>query len=209
MRGFDPRLGQLMERREEVRRIQGDRRVEIDIPYRVAVTGPILVVHGQDHYIADAIEELPLHVTEFSTGAAFGVDTLAARIAVVRLPDTVHRIVAPAKRHNHELAPALIRDYGSNRRIQHVQMPEGTTYLDRNERMVTYCDVLLAFPEAEREVVRSGTWHTVRAARRAGKVIKFFPLNGEEPWTEVPEPCTIELQLVAHEPPRKGSVHGD
>jgi hypothetical protein len=199
----------LTERREEVRRLIRDRRVEIDIPYQVSVTGPILVVHGQDHYIADAIEELPLHVTEFTTGAAFGVDTLAARIAVVRLPDTVHRIVAPAKLHNDELAPALIRDYGSNRRIELVQMPEGSSYLDRNEYMVDLCDVLLAFPDTEREMLRSGTWHTVRAARRKGKVIKFFPLNGDEPWTEVPEPCSLDLQLVAYEPERKGSVSGD
>lgn len=51
-------------------------------------------------------------------------------------------------------------------------MPPGTTYMDRNDRIIRPIDippidVLLAFPKAAQEEVRSGTWATVRRAWRA------------------------------------------
>lgn len=39
-------------------------------------------------------------------------------------------------------------------------------YLERNLRIVQDCNFLLAFPGQDYEVVRSGTWATVRMARR-------------------------------------------
>lgn len=47
--------------------------------------------------------------------------------------------------------------------------------LERNRDIVTACDVLLACPKGAEEI-RSGTWASVRAARRAGKrVVIFWP----------------------------------
>jgi len=47
--------------------------------------------------------------------------------------------------------------------------------LDRNRDIVDNCDVLLACPDGP-ERVRSGTWATVRHARRCGKrVVIFWP----------------------------------
>ncbi len=40
--------------------------------------------------------------------------------------------------------------------------------LDRNLRLVAECDVLVAAPLTDAEVRRSGTWATVRYARRRG-----------------------------------------
>jgi predicted Rossmann fold nucleotide-binding protein DprA/Smf involved in DNA uptake len=50
--------------------------------------------------------------------------------------------------------------------------------LARNREIVAACDVLVATPATEREVLRSGTWATVRYARQAGKPVLLLPPNG-------------------------------
>lgn len=48
--------------------------------------------------------------------------------------------------------------------------------LDRNRLIVARCDALLACPAEPKEVIRSGTWMTIRAARKLGKPITLlFP----------------------------------
>ena len=44
-------------------------------------------------------------------------------------------------------------------------------YLDRNKRMVGLVELLVAFPYEESEVLRSGTWATIRWARRQDVVV--------------------------------------
>ena len=44
-------------------------------------------------------------------------------------------------------------------------------YHIRNQDIVDWCDVLIVCPEQAQEQQRSGTWSTVRKARRAGKRI--------------------------------------
>jgi predicted Rossmann fold nucleotide-binding protein DprA/Smf involved in DNA uptake len=63
-------------------------------------------------------------------------------------------------------------------------MAAGTTYMDRNARLVALGDMLLAFPATRAEELRSGTWSTIRRARKAGKRIVIVPLDGTEPWEE-------------------------
>ena len=49
-------------------------------------------------------------------------------------------------------------------------------YLQRNHAIVDETDVLLACPGGRREELRSGTWATVRFARKQGKrVILIYP----------------------------------
>lgn len=47
-------------------------------------------------------------------------------------------------------------------------------YLDRNQDIVDACDTLLATPKEMTEQLRSGTWATIRRARKAGKTIVYF-----------------------------------
>lgn len=47
-------------------------------------------------------------------------------------------------------------------------------YIMRNHMMVEACDELLAAPAQAKEVVRSGTWATIRHARRLDKHIVYF-----------------------------------
>jgi hypothetical protein len=44
-------------------------------------------------------------------------------------------------------------------------------YLVRNRDIVRETDILVAGPAQDQEVLRSGTWATVRAARKAGQVV--------------------------------------
>ncbi len=54
------------------------------------------------------------------------------------------------------------------------------SYLDRNDAIVTSSDVLIATPmDDHREVQRSGTWSTVRRARKAGIPIYIIWPDGE------------------------------
>lgn len=48
--------------------------------------------------------------------------------------------------------------------------------LERNQKIVDACDELIATPNTLQEELRSGTWATIRRARKAGKPIKIiFP----------------------------------
>ena len=54
--------------------------------------------------------------------------------------------------------------------------------LDRNHDIVDACDVLLACPATMEEELRSGTWATIRYARKVGKeVVMFYPRPEEPP----------------------------
>ena len=57
------------------------------------------------------------------------------------------------------------------RGVEVVPHPAGDDPLARNRRIVEACDILIAAPETDREVVRSGTWATVRYARAAEKPV--------------------------------------
>jgi hypothetical protein len=59
--------------------------------------------------------------------------------------------------------------------IKHKPQP----YMARNHDIVDAADVLWAFPRLMREELRSGTWATVRYARRRGKPIIIVWPNGE------------------------------
>ena len=42
-------------------------------------------------------------------------------------------------------------------------------YLERNKDIVNRCDLLIAVPGEKKEQLRSGTWSTIRYARKVGK----------------------------------------
>lgn len=51
---------------------------------------------------------------------------------------------------------------------------ERKPYLVRNRDIVRQCDELIALPASEDEVLRSGTWATVRYAHKVGKLVHFI-----------------------------------
>ena len=58
--------------------------------------------------------------------------------------------------------------------IRAIHPRQGESPLVRNREIVAACDVLIAGPETDKEVQRSGTWATVRYARAAGKPVVFL-----------------------------------
>jgi hypothetical protein len=66
--------------------------------------------------------------------------------------------------------------------IMHPPLP----FLARNQAIVDACAVLLAAPRSEKEEQRSGTWATIRYARRVGKrVLMLWPhAMGEDGLTD-------------------------
>lgn len=56
-------------------------------------------------------------------------------------------------------------------------------YLERNKCIVDACDVLVACPK-EPEELRSGTWSTVRYARKQGKKVVIIWADGETTYEE-------------------------
>lgn len=52
-------------------------------------------------------------------------------------------------------------------------------YLQRNSRIVTQTQVLIATPGQQQEIVRSGTWSTVRMAGRLGRPYVLILPDGD------------------------------
>lgn len=60
---------------------------------------------------------------------------------------------------------------------ENVIMLPDKQYLDRNHDIVDACDILIATPKGKEEV-RSGTWATIRYAKKTRKSIRIiFPIN--------------------------------
>lgn len=57
-------------------------------------------------------------------------------------------------------------------------------YLDRNRDIVDACDVLIACPRTMSEELRSGTWATVRYARKVGKPVAILWKDGKYTYNE-------------------------
>lgn len=53
-------------------------------------------------------------------------------------------------------------------------------YLDRNKDIVDASDILIAFPSSRTEILRSGTWSTIRYARKINKKILIIYPDGQK-----------------------------
>ncbi len=102
---------------------------------------------------------------EFHHGDCVGSDEEAHRIALtLRIPIFIHPPINLEGR-------AVCSGY------YWIENPKG--YLDRNRDIAAACDVLVATPKQSIEVTRSGTWATVRYARKLSKKILIIHRNGE------------------------------
>lgn len=147
---------------------------------RVSVTGIVEVEPSAKIIVINAIIDILSlgNVTEFTTGGAYGVDSIAAYQAFKY--DSEHnnsiflRVCIPdGKWYNNDTI-----NYADD-----VEEVDGG-YMIRNDRLVYHADILLAFPATSEEEKRSGTWATVRRARKKGIPIYFYPLDGSDPWKE-------------------------
>jgi hypothetical protein len=130
-------------------------------------------------FITATIMRLP-DCTEFTTGAATGVDTIAFWVGTKFLPG-YNRICIPAARHNDRLVNGWLPPDTITEECERGSTAS-ESYMNRNDRLVYHADTLLAFPETPTEALRSGTWATLRRARKAGLVILIRPLSLVEGW---------------------------
>lgn len=133
-----------------------------DVVSAQETTGRVLLAMGR-------VKEVP---TDVFTGGAYGIDTIAAEAVSLVWPSARHHLVVPEGCvWNEELLntlPGVIR----------VHWITGG-YMKRNDALIADADVLLAFPQGEVEQIRSGTWATVRRARKRGMDVRIYPLDSQ------------------------------
>lgn len=113
----------------------------------------------------------------YVTGGCTGGDTFIGRWLVLnRLgSDARHVVIIPADRSRVDPwweKPVIRR----TTLVEVIEMPPGSTYADRNARIVEESTVIFglpAYPEDDPRSRRSGTWQTIRMARRAGKLWRW------------------------------------
>lgn len=105
------------------------------------------------------------HADRYVTGACTGGDAFIGKWLYCSRPEAEHVVVVPADRSRVEEWWAGLGD------VTAIEMPPGTSYGRRNARLVVEADAVFAFPaypEDDIRSLRSGTWQTVRQARKAG-----------------------------------------
>jgi len=148
---------------------------------RYGFSGTRSITTRQQTLIDGVLDSLP-SIAEYTTGACIGVDAYIGRKLWHDRPNATHRVVVPAdqSRIDYWWTHRAIRDAGPWRGVELEEMPLNTSYKDRNQRIVAHSDVLMAFPaypEHHPHSARSGTWQTVRMARRAGLEVLVTVLN--------------------------------
>lgn len=104
----------------------------------------------------NSLKERLLGVTEFHHGCCVGADAdahgiaLEMKISIIGHPPTDQRLMAKGL-------------------TGYTEMREPKPFLDRNKDIVDESEFLIAAPETEEETLRSGTWSTVRYARKQKK----------------------------------------
>jgi hypothetical protein len=102
--------------------------------------------------------------TEFGNGLCIGADAEAVRHVAFGRPDI--KITGFPSNVPHKLA------WGVTRLCYRVHPPKPP--LDRNVDIAEWCDEMVATPKEEEEVIRSGTWTTIRRARERNKPVHIL-----------------------------------
>ncbi|NJN63546.1 MAG: hypothetical protein HC882_00835 [Acidobacteria bacterium] len=114
----------------------------------------------QQNTLRDALVGVKILVHGNCIGADDQANQIAMDLGIVR---EIYPSNIPGRREHRSLLGALV----------HAPSPP----LVRNKRIVKRCDLLFAAPRGP-ETVRSGTWATIRYARKVGKRILVVMPNG-------------------------------
>jgi hypothetical protein len=127
-------------------------------------------VAPEHHSFIDLVLENYLDGSEYTTGAQAGIDTFVLRRLAPKLSEAHHRVIVPS-------APHLERYLAMADEVIYLP-PSREPYRDRNEKILEYTDVLIALPlHPEEEQPRSGTWMTIRMAKKAGIPVEIAMLD--------------------------------
>ena len=104
-------------------------------------------------------------VEEFHHGDCIGADEEAHKLTRLTIPDTKIVIHPPSNTSKQAFCAS-----------DEIRAPK--PYLDRNHDIVDETDELIATPKGFEEELRSGTWATVRYARRKNKKVTIIWPDG-------------------------------
>ena len=104
-----------------------------------------------------------LDVTEFHHGDCIGADAEAHDLAEMLGFKTVSHPPIKENKRAFKMADVLL---------------EAKDYLIRNHDIVDACTVMIATPKEKLEVMRSGTWATVRYSRKKNRLLYLILPNG-------------------------------
>lgn len=109
--------------------------------------------HQKEQFVLELYE---LNPTEFHHGDCIGADAEAHDIVREFFPDV--KIVGHLPKANSKRAYKKCDEYR-----------DPLPYLERDHKIVDETDYLFGAPKADAEVLRSGTWATIRYARKTSK----------------------------------------
>lgn len=110
------------------------------------------------------------NVTEFHQGCCVGADEQAV-LAMLDLGFPGDKIWAHLPENKSKI-------FKFHKGLENIRIVQPKPYLERNKNIVERSDVLLAAPESGTEILRSGTWSTVRAGRVKKMPIKIILPSG-------------------------------
>lgn len=114
----------------------------------------------------------------FVSGGCRGWDAIFGETMKRLFPDRWHLVIVPANRS--QVDPWWEKfDLGS---VTLIFMGEGTTYEDRNQKIVDFSNYLYYmadYPEQHGKSLRSGTWQSVRMGRRKGIVVSGHVIHDD------------------------------
>jgi len=173
-------------------------------PTSIAFTGKSGDLDGkQRRIVLDTVLAIQGEPAFFYSGCATGTDIWSAECAIARFERSNHRLMIPQWIPKPNVPPRPCRrDREGMKRLStfaaslgvHLEYhwcdpgcgDEATGFLRRDDILAVNCTHMIAFPPTAKEAKRSGTWATVRRARKLGRPIKVVPLDGSEGWVEKP-----------------------
>lgn len=120
----------------------------------------------EDDWLVEALVEL-YSGHRFITGACIGIDAMVAE-AAHRRGEHVHTII-PSNL-------SAVDPWVYTRCTTYEQMEKGSTYRDRNLRIVESSNLLVGIPETATNQ-RTGTWQTIRLGQKAGIEVVVYTLE--------------------------------
>ena len=142
-------------------------------PTAVVISGTRKIMHAQFEFVQQILEGLKANI--FITGGCEGVDTFACCELVRSRPKAKHIVVVPykykwnvghhywAEEHGCEVLDMPKPDRGDKR---HPNIIRNAYMLELARELAPERARLVAFPGGPDEVLRSGTWATIREAGR-------------------------------------------
>lgn len=123
--------------------------------------------HDRD-IVTSIIQTRVPFVSRYVTGGARGGDACIGYFLYATRPRAEHVVVIPADRSQIDPWWETVNARGGA--VTLIEMPPGTTYAQRNTRIVHESDAIVgfpAYPEDDPRSLRSGTWQTIRLAKDA------------------------------------------